>query len=217
MSSLSAMIVCYIHALGCGYLALLHFHVVAAAAVFLTMVSKEESWWLAPDFLSALLDDLTVWAQHHCFRKPRRPVHTMLSSLDIVFKCRLSRSAEPVTESPPPHYHRGQPTELQAFVSVYLCSSAPPAPRWRGQINPLKRRKKKKEAAEFHVWGHSRTQFPTWQYNTLTIWVTGPSPTVTSISRSIYQFNSFIFLITKLLSLWACAERLWLLIKMELY
>lgn len=53
--------------------------------------------------------------------------------------------------------------------------------------------------------------------NTLTIWVTGPSPTVTSISRSIYQFNSFIFLITKLLSLWACAERLWLLIKMELY
>lgn len=53
--------------------------------------------------------------------------------------------------------------------------------------------------------------------NTVTIWVTGPSPTVTSISRSIYQFNSFIFLITKLLSLWACAERLWLLIKMELY
>ena len=46
---------------------------------------------------------------------------------------------------------------------------------------------------------------------------TRPSPTVTSISRSIYQFNSFIFLITKLLSLWACAERLWLLIKMELY
>lgn len=114
-----------------------------------------------------------------------------------------------VMESSPSYYYSVNP---QVCRFLYLFTSAPqmrmvsclPLP-------PLKKRKK------FCAWGHSWTQFPMWQCNILTIWVTGPAPTVTSISRSIYQFNSFIFLITKLLSLWACAERLWLLIKMELY
>lgn len=109
-----------------------------------------------------------------------------------------------------------QPTGLQMlpfFISV--PQSFTPSPKMQ-MVSPPER-KTGREKATFCVWGHSYTQFPVWQCNTLTIWVTGPSPTVTSISRSIYQFNNFIFLITKLLSLRACAERLWLLIKMELY
>lgn len=66
-------------------------------------------------------------------------------------------------------------------------------------------------------YGQSQNSFPHVVAQHTNHTATRPSPTVTSISRSIYQFNSFIFLITKLLSLWACAERLWLLIKMELY
>lgn len=146
-----------------------------------------------------------------------KKANTMLSSLDIVFTRHLSRSSEwwnlhlPIIIVPA---HRS------AGSCIYLpLLPGSPAPRWgRWSARPSPNQKKKrKEKPRFCVWGHSWTQFPVWQCNTLTIWVTGPSSTVTSISRSIYQFNSFIFLITKLLSLWACAERLWLLIKMELY
>lgn len=217
MSSLSARTVCYIHALGCRYLELLHFHVLFC--FFFNMVPKGEYWWLAPDFLSA-----STARGSHCMGTALLFQETKKTYTYHAFEFRHCIQMPPVKEFWNSHgiftcplWH-GQPTERQAFVSVYLSYLllGPPAPRQRWRSNPPKRRKKK-ETATFRVWGHSRTQFPTWQYNTLTIWVTGPSPTVTSISRSIYQFNSFIFLITKLLSLWACAERLWLLIKMELY